>query len=116
MTSAFALGQTWTDLDLNACETHRLVPALQPERHAVVVGAPEHVFNRKATLDLTLARFVRRAVCRRLRLRAVAPFPLNGRAVELLEVVGTADDFRGEDNTRRSDADDRLRFEPHIRP
>src|SRR5258706_2017552 len=81
-------------LDLDGRVADRLVVALQVEHHAIHAGA-EHVLDGIAALDLGLTRFVRRAVAGRLGFGAVAPFPLDGAAVEILEVVGATVELSG---------------------
>src|SRR5262245_32807311 len=105
-----------TDLDLDAGEADRLVSPLQAERDAVVARPPEDVLDRKTASDLALAGFVRRAVGRGFRMRVVAPVPFDGGAVVLLEVVRAADDLGDELDFGRRDADDRIRFQPNLRP
>ena len=101
-----------TDLDADARRRHRLFAPLQLEHHAIRAGA-EDVFDREPALDLALARFVRRAVGRRFRLRSVAPVPFDGRTVEFLGVVRSTDELRcrsfrssflGRDTASRSSA------------
>src|SRR5262245_42313580 len=113
--SLLTVRQPGADLHLNAGEADGLVASLQPERDAIVVGPPEDMLDRKAPFDFALARFVRRAVGRRLGLRAVAPIPFDRGAVILLEVVRTADDLGDERDLRRRHADDRSRLQPELR-
>src|SRR5436305_15033341 len=88
------VAQPRANLDVDARRADRLVAPLEVEHHAIGAGV-EHVLDRVAPLDLRLARLVRGAIARRLRLRAVAPFPFDGGAVELLEIVRAANQSAG---------------------
>src|SRR4051812_12016734 len=72
-----------------------LVAALQAERDVVAARA-EHVLSRIAPADFALASGIGIAVGARFRLGAIVPVPLGERAVELLVVVGAADQLHGE--------------------
>src|SRR5450759_644729 len=81
----------------------QLVALLQPEPDAKRTAARVVVRDRKAAFDLALARLVRVAVAGGLRDGAVAPLPFDGRAVVLLEIVGTAGQTGAEDDAHRDD-------------
>ena len=59
-----AFAQAWAHLNVDRRVGHGLRALLQPEVDAVVVRAPEEVFDGEAALDLALARFIRRAIGR----------------------------------------------------
>ena len=58
-----------------------------------MVARAKHVFDGEPSPDRALAGFVRIAVRRGFRSGAVAPVPLDRRAVEVFEVVGPAGEF-----------------------
>src|SRR5437899_1970496 len=103
-----------SDADPTRCGRHTLFAPLQIEHPAIRAGA-EDVFDREPALVLALARFVRRAVGRRFRLRSVAPVPFDGRTVEFLGVVWSTDELRGQHDARWRHADHGLRLEPKLR-
>src|SRR5205085_8913354 len=74
----------------------------------VGASAAKHVFDRESTLDLALSGLVRLTVDGRFRDRIVTPRPLDGWAVELLEIVGPAHELRREHDARGRDGDERL--------
>src|SRR5439155_3589373 len=110
-----AVGQSRTHLDLDGRKADGFVAPLEPERDAVVVRTAEQMLNREASLDLALTRLVRRTIGGRFRLRPVAPVPFDGGAVELLEVVGAADDLGGQHHARGRHADDGLGLQSYLR-
>src|ERR1035437_1592234 len=79
---------------------------------AVFVG----VIHREAAFDLALAGLVGLAVAVGLRARVVAPVPFDRGAVELLVVVGAADELSGEDDPCGRDRHQRLRLEHQFGP
>src|SRR5690242_3733966 len=103
------VAQSGPDLNVRRRSPHDLFVALHPEGDSVVPGPAVDVLDRKAALDFGLARLVRGAVVALFGAGIVAPIPLDGGAVELLEVVGAAGQFRCEDNARRRHGDNRLR-------
>src|SRR4051812_26893949 len=107
------VAETRSDLNLDHGTADHLVAALQVKHHAVDAHA-EDVFDGEAALDLGLAGLVRRAVGRRLRLGAVAPFPFDGVAVELFVVVGPAGQLGRQHDARRRHRDDRRRLQREL--
>src|SRR5262249_49216827 len=80
------IAQSGADRNVDRREGDGLLVPLQFEADAEDAG-PKHVLDCEAPLDLRLAGLVGGAVIGRLRLRAVAPVPLDGRTVVLLVVV-----------------------------
>src|SRR6266487_2871393 len=109
------IAYTRPNLNVHRGRGQRSVAPLESKHHFVRTGT-EDVFDGETPLDLTLARLVRLAVERGFRVRAVAPVPFNGRTVELFVIVGTALELRGQDDTSRRHADDRLCLQRHFRP
>src|SRR5690348_8360736 len=80
------------------------IPLFQTDEDFVGAGPPEDVFDGETSFDFGFPGLVRRAVAGRFRARVVAPFPFDGWAVVLLEIVSAADELRRQHDPRRGDA------------
>src|SRR6266704_3198345 len=96
------------NLNVHGGRSKRTLVTLESKHHLVYAG-PKYVLDGEAPLDFAFARFVRFAVDGRFRMGAVSPVPFHRGAIEILVIVGTALELRGQNDASRRHADDRLR-------